>query len=117
MIERESHARARGAAVLATLAGWGLSSDAFHWTQPSLEGAVSAMRQAAEAADIRPGEQVLISAHGTGTELNDVNEAQAVQALFGAGAANCPVIGTKSAQSLGLRPDIAIRVSSTVVGG
>src|SRR5579871_4968702 len=48
VLERESHAKARGAKVLATYCGAGMSSDAFHWTQPSLEGAMTALRQACE---------------------------------------------------------------------
>jgi nodulation protein E len=95
VLERESHAAARGATVLAYFVGAGMTSDAFHWTQPSLEGAVTAMRQAAEAGGLMDDESVLISAHGTGTPLNDKNEAAAIRALFGEG--RHPVIATKSA--------------------
>jgi nodulation protein E len=97
VIERESHAEKRGATPLAYYVGAGLSSDAFHWTQPSLEGAVSAMRQACEAGGLLEDEQVLISAHGTGTPLNDKNEADAIRTLFGERAGAHPVIATKSA--------------------
>jgi nodulation protein E len=95
VIERESHAAARGATPLGYYMGAGLSSDAFHWTQPTLEGATSAMRRAIEAGDLLDGGEVLISAHGTGTPLNDKNEAAAIRALFGEG--RHPVIATKSA--------------------
>jgi nodulation protein E len=97
VIERESHAEARGATPLAYYVGAGLSSDAFHWTQPSLEGATSAMRQACAAGGLLDDDQVLISSHGTGTELNDKNEAAAIRELFGEKAASHPVIATKSA--------------------
>ncbi|MGH6957759.1 MAG: beta-ketoacyl-[acyl-carrier-protein] synthase family protein [Caulobacteraceae bacterium] len=97
VLERESHAAARGARPLAIYAGAGLSSDAFHWTQPSLEGAVSAMRQACDAGGLLSGETVLICAHGTATPLNDKNEAAAIREVFGEGAARHPVIATKSA--------------------
>jgi nodulation protein E len=97
VLERESHAVARGGTVLARYLGAGMSSDAFHWTQPSLEGAVSAMRQACEPTGLVAADQVLISAHGTGTPLNDKNEAAAIREVFGAGAARHPVIATKSA--------------------
>jgi nodulation protein E len=97
VLERESHATARGATVLARYLGAGMSSDAFHWTQPSLEGAVSAMRQACAPAGLLAADQVLISTHGTGTPLNDKNEAAAIRALFGERAASHPVIATKSA--------------------
>src|SRR5215472_3723568 len=52
ILERESHATARGATPIATLAGMGQSSDAFHWTQPSLEGAIAAMAPAVEGAGL-----------------------------------------------------------------
>jgi nodulation protein E len=97
VLERESHAEQRGAKPLAYYVGAGLSSDAFHWTQPSLQGAVSAMRQACEPSGLLDEDQVLISAHGTGTPLNDKNEAEAIRALFGERAARHPVVATKSA--------------------
>jgi nodulation protein E len=97
VLEEEGHARARGAPILAELAGTGLSSDAFHWTQPSLEGAVSAMSAALAQAGLGQKETVLISTHGTGTPLNDRNEAAAIHALFGDRAKAQPVIATKSA--------------------
>jgi nodulation protein E len=97
VLEAEDNASARGAPILAELCGVApASSDAFHWTQPSLEGAVSAMRQACEAGGFEAGE-MLISTHGTGTPLNDKNEAAAIRELFGIGRKNHPVIATKSA--------------------
>ncbi len=115
VIERLSHAEARGAKPLAVLAGYGQSSDAFHWTQPSLDGAVSAMTQACGPAGFAELDQVLISAHGTGTPLNDKNESAAIHAVFGERAMNHPVIATKSAHghvigaSAALQAVIAIR--------
>jgi nodulation protein E len=97
VLERESFAAERGAKPLAYYVGAGMSSDAFHWTQPSLDGAVSAMRQACEPGGLLDEQEVLISAHGTGTPLNDKNEAAAIQALFGKAAQRHPVIATKSA--------------------
>jgi nodulation protein E len=97
VLEALDHAQARGATILAEYAGAGFSSDAFHWTQPSLDGPVTAMRAALAAADLAPDATVLISAHGTGTPLNDKNEAAAIHAVFGAHAKDHPVIATKSA--------------------
>jgi nodulation protein E len=97
VLEGLDHARARGAAILGELTGVGLSSDAFHWTQPSLDGAVAAMTTACEQAGVTAAGQILISAHGTGTPLNDANEATAIHAVFGARAKAHPVIATKSA--------------------
>jgi nodulation protein E len=97
VLEALEHAQARGAAILAEFAGAGLSSDAFHWTQPSLEGALSAMTKARDAARLGETETVLVSTHGTGTLLNDRNEAAALHALFGSRTKDHPVIATKSA--------------------
>ena len=96
VLETLEHAQGRGATILAELTGSGMSSDAFHWTQPSLEGALAAMRPAVEQAGVLDAAQILISAHGTGTPLNDKNETQAVHSLFGDRAKNHPVIATKS---------------------
>jgi nodulation protein E len=97
VLEALDHAQARGATILGELSGVGLSSDAFHWTQPSLEGAVSAMRSACDQAGLTEDEAALISTHGTGTPLNDRNETAAIKAVFGARAGAQPVIATKSA--------------------
>jgi nodulation protein E len=113
VLERESHAEKRGAKPLAYYVGAGLSSDAFHWTQPSLDGAVSAMRAACEAGGLLDDEQVLISTHGTGTPLNDKNEAEAIRTLFGERAAAHPVIATKSAHGHVIGASAAVQ---TVIG-
>ena len=96
ILETQAHAEKRGAAILAELTGAGMSSDAFHWTQPSLDGALSAMGAACEQAGLLEADQILISTHGTGTPLNDKNEALAIHTLFGERAMNHPVIATKS---------------------
>ena len=97
VLESTAHAKARGAKIIATLDGIGMSSDANHWTQPALHGAVSCMNAAATQAGLFDEETVLISAHGTGTPLNDKNESEAIKAVFGARWRNHPVIATKSA--------------------
>ncbi len=97
VLESLASARARGAPILAEFAGAGMSSDAFHWTQPSLDGAVSAMRRALTQAGALEAPSILVSAHGTGTPLNDKNEAAALHAVFGESVMNHPVIATKSA--------------------
>jgi nodulation protein E len=96
VLERETHAVSRGAPILGRLSGVGFSSDAYHWTQPSLEGAVSAMQAALAQADGAKSRPILISTHGTGTPLNDRNEAAAIHAVFGEDARRHPVIATKS---------------------
>ena len=97
MLEALDHAQARGATILGELVGWGMSSDAFHITQPSPEGQARAMRQAANHAGVRDREDILISAHGTGTPLNDAAETLSLVQVFGERARAMPVIATKSA--------------------
>jgi nodulation protein E len=97
ILEAYDHATARGAEILGEYLGAGMTSDAFHITQPSLEGTSAAMRQAVAAGGLAEAEEVLISAHGTGTPLNDRNEAASIRAVFGERAMRHPVIATKSA--------------------
>lgn len=97
VLEAEHHAVARGATILGRLTGVGLSSDANHWTQPTLEGALSSMQAALAQANHAAAHSLLISAHGTGTPLNDKNEASAIRAVFGHNSWRHPVIATKSA--------------------
>lgn len=97
VLEDFQHASARGATILGEYLGAGMTSDAFHITQPSLDGTTAAMRRACEAAEVLDADQVLIAAHGTGTPLNDQNEAATIMAVFGNRAMRHPVIATKSA--------------------
>ncbi len=96
VLEDWDHAEQRGATILGELAGFGMSSDAGHLTQPALDGAVSSMTQACEQAGVLDAENILIAAHGTGTQLNDKNEAEAIRVVFGARAARHPLTATKS---------------------
>jgi nodulation protein E len=97
MLEAWDHALARGATILGELVGWGMSSDAFHITQPSAEGQARAVRQAATQAKALGRDDILVSAHGTGTPLNDAAETQSLVEVFGERARALPVIATKSA--------------------
>lgn len=98
VLEPESHARARGANILAELAGYGSTADAFHVTAPHESGAggAAAIRQALDSARANPEEVGYISAHGTATELNDLSETKALKAAFGDLAYQIPVSSTKS---------------------
>jgi nodulation protein E len=96
VLEAEEHASARGAPVLAELCGYGSTSDAAHITQPSVAQAARAIREALTDANLSEATPVLISAHGTGTLLNDRNESAALHQVFGPHLANNLVIATKS---------------------
>jgi 3-oxoacyl-[acyl-carrier-protein] synthase II len=99
VLERASHAEARGATVLAELAGYGLTNDAFHPTQPSTEGtgASRALTLALADAGIEPGEVDHVNAHGTSTPPNDLAESRALRRVFGAHTDEIAVTSTKSA--------------------
>jgi beta-ketoacyl-acyl-carrier-protein synthase II len=98
MLETESHARSRGANILAELAGYGSTADAFHVTAPHETGAggAAAIRKALETAEANPQDVGYISAHGTATELNDLSETKAVKSAFGDLAYEIPISSTKS---------------------
>lgn len=98
VLERESHARARGARIFAELAGYGATADAFHVTAPHEkgEGGAAAMRMALNSAHANVDELGYINAHGTGTPLNDQSETRAIKAAFGGQAYQIPISSTKS---------------------
>jgi beta-ketoacyl-acyl-carrier-protein synthase II len=98
VLERESHARSRGANILAELAGYGASADGFHITAPLEDGAggTRAILQALNSARVNPAEVSYINAHGTGTVLNDAAETLAIKGAFGEAAYRIPVSSTKS---------------------
>jgi beta-ketoacyl-acyl-carrier-protein synthase II len=98
VLETESHARQRGASILAELAGYGAAADAHHITAPSEDGAggTQAIRTALASAQEDLGGVGYINAHGTGTELNDLSETLAIKGAFGELAYKIPISSTKS---------------------
>ncbi|HCV00419.1 MAG TPA: beta-ketoacyl-[acyl-carrier-protein] synthase II [Dehalococcoidia bacterium] len=98
VVESEERARKRGARVYAEIAGGALSSDAYHITAPRDDGsgAAQAMTSAMRAAECGPEEIDCISAHGTGTPLNDVSETLAIKLAFGDHANSLAISATKS---------------------
>lgn len=98
VLERESDAKARGANILAELAGYGATADAFHVTAPHEkgEGGAAAIRMALASARANDDEVGYINAHGTATLLNDQAETRAIKAAFGERAYRIPTSSTKS---------------------
>jgi beta-ketoacyl-acyl-carrier-protein synthase II len=98
VLERESHARARGAKIYAELAGYGSTADAFHVTAPAENGAggTAAILQALASAQANVDDVGYINAHGTATQLNDLSETKAIKGAFGARARSLPTSSTKS---------------------
>jgi len=98
VLEAEEHAKARGARILAEVAGYAATSDAYHITQPHEqgEGAVRAMQLALARAGLEPDDVDYINAHGTSTPLNDRMETLAIKRAFGEYAYHVPISSTKS---------------------
>ncbi|TFG75955.1 MAG: beta-ketoacyl-[acyl-carrier-protein] synthase II [Thermodesulfobacteriales bacterium] len=96
ILEEMEFAKKRGARIYAEVIGFGMSSDASHITAPSLGGPVRCMQAAIKEAQINPEEIDYINAHGTSTQLNDVNETRAIKEVIGDKAYDIPVSSTKS---------------------
>jgi nodulation protein E len=96
VLEERERAMARGAEILAEVAGFGMTADARDIVAPSVEGAERAMRAALGDAGIAPDEVGYINAHGTGTAANDRTECAAIHAAFGPAAGQLLVSSTKA---------------------
>lgn len=98
VLEKETHAKKRGANILAELAGYSATADAFHVTAPHKDGAggAAAIQQVLEVSNANPEDIGYINAHGTATELNDLSETKAIKAALGDLAYEIPVSSTKS---------------------
>lgn len=98
VLESLAHAQARGATILGEIVGYGQTTDAFHITAPAEGGlgAARAMRLALADANLRPEDVDYISAHGTGTVLNDATETAAIKHALGEHAYKIAVSSTKS---------------------
>ncbi|MCL2373781.1 MAG: beta-ketoacyl-ACP synthase II [Treponema sp.] len=98
ILESEEHAKKRGAAILAELAGYGASADAYHITapDPSGMGGGAAIKQAIADAGLKPEDFQYYNAHGTSTEINDPTETKMVKHAFGDHAYKMKISSTKS---------------------
>lgn len=94
VLEEYESAVARGAKIYAEVVGFGESGDAYHITSPTLEGPLSAMKQ---ALDMAKGVKIdYVNAHGTSTPVNDKNETAALKAVFGD---KCPPVSSTKGQT------------------
>ena len=98
VVEAAEHAEARGAPILAEVAGGALTADAFHISapEPSGRGAARAMQRAVADAHLEMADVQYVAAHGTSTPLNDATETRAIRAAFGEHADRLAVSSNKS---------------------
>jgi 3-oxoacyl-[acyl-carrier-protein] synthase II len=98
ILESEEHAKKRGAKILAELAGYGASADAFHITSPDPTGigGANAVKMAITDAELKPEDIQYYNAHGTSTEINDPTETKMLKIAFGDHAYKMKVSSTKS---------------------
>ncbi len=104
MIEEYESAKKRGADIYCEVVGYGLSSDAYHLTQPAAggEGAARCMKMALSGAGLNPEQVDYINAHGTSTYFNDLYETMAIKTVFGEHARKVMVSSTKGMTGHGL---------------
>ncbi len=114
VLESLEQAQARGATILAELAGGGMTADATDIVMPSADGAAAAMRQALNEAGLAPEDVDYINAHGTGTQANDATETKAIRLTFGAHADRLAVSSTKSMHGHALGASGALELVAVV---
>ena len=115
VLEPLDAALARGARVYCEIAGFGLSSDAHHVTQPSASGAARAIRIALTSAGFAPEQIGYINAHGTGTQANDSTESIAIREVFQDHAERLAISSTKSMHGHALGAAGAIEAAATAL--
>jgi len=115
VLESGEHASARGVNGYAELAGFGMSADATHITRPDIRGITTALRAALSDSGVSPDEVQYINAHGTGTEVNDVAETEAIHQVFGKHAYSLAISSTKSMHGHSLGAASAMELVATVL--
>jgi nodulation protein E len=115
VLEPLERAKARGANILAELAGFGMSADAGDLIAPDVDGMSRAMRAVLDDAKMTPRDVQYINAHGTGTKANDETETQALHGVFGAQARELAVSSTKSMVGHALGAAGALEAVATVM--
>ncbi len=115
VLEPMDVAKARGARIYAEICGFGMTADAHHLTQPTVQGPARAMRGALQEAGLAPQDVGYINAHGTGTSGNDPVESSAIRDVFGAHADKIGVSSTKSMHGHALGAAGALEAIATIL--
>ncbi len=115
LLEELQHARKRRAKVYAEIAGYGLTSDASHITQSTVDGPARAIRMALQEGGANPEDVDYINAHGTGTRLNDPTETQVIKEVFRDHARRVAISSTKSMHGHTMGAAGAIELVATIM--
>ena len=115
VLESWEHATARGAEILAELAGYGATADAAHITQPGVHAPARAIAIALEQARLAPEDVDYVNAHGTATRLNDATETAVIKRAFGGHAAHLAISSTKAMHGHAMGASAALELVATVL--
>ena len=115
VMESWERARARGATILAELAGYGVTADAGHITQPGQDAPARAITQALRQACLQPTDVHYVNAHGTGTRLNDTAETEIIKRAFGAHASRLAISSTKSVHGHAIGASAALELIASIL--
>ena len=115
VLESWDRATARGAPMLAELAGYAATSDAGHITQPGIESPVRAIALALDQARLTPSDIDYINAHGTATRLNDSTETTIIKRAFGPAAGRVAISSTKAMHGHAMGASAALELIATVL--
>ena len=115
VLETREQAFSRGARIYAEVLGFGMSADAGELTAADPDGGARAIRAALKDASLSAGSIDYINAHGTGTDMNDRTEAQAIYSVFGNRAAHVPVSSSKGVLGHSLGGSGALEFAATVL--
>lgn len=115
VLEAWDHAVARGAPILAELAGYGATADAAHITQPGVYAPARAITLALTQARLNPSDVEYVNAHGTGTRLNDSTETATIKRAFGDHAARLAISSTKALHGHAMGASAALELIVSVL--
>jgi len=115
VLESWDRATARGAPILAELAGYAATSDAAHITQPGVEAPARALALALDQARLAPADIDYVNAHGISTRLNDSTETAIIKRAFGPAARRLAISSTKAAHGHAMGASAALELIATVL--